>query len=173
MAKKAIGLNAIKIGDVGADGGQGTSLTAIGATVSQNAILQNDPPTVTDFNVEEQDDPYYSVSVPGKKTVKWSSYNTDLQALSGLLGGTFTAATTSVGNKWDMPVSLDPVEQSLEIDTKDGWKIEIPRAKIDVVLTWNLQKDKLAQVDYTATVLTPTKADTAPITFTDPYVSAV
>lgn len=172
MSSKSIGLAAIKMGDVGADGGMGTVLTAVGGTVSQNAILSNDQPSVTDFNIEEQDDPYYSVSVPGKKTVKWSSYNTDLTALSALLGGTLTAATTTSGNEWDMPNSIDPVEQSIELDTKDGWKIAIPRAKIDVVLTWNLQKDKLAQVDYTATVLTPTKAATAPITFTDPYKTA-
>lgn len=172
MAKKAIGLSKVEMGDVGADGGMGSSLNEVGATVSDNAIMQNDAPTVTDFNIEEQDDPFYSLSVPGKLTVKWSSYNTDLEALSTLLGGTYTAATSSVGGKWDMPDSVNSEEQSLKLTTKDGWTIEIPRAKIDVILTWNLQKTKLAQVDYTATVLKPTKDDTAKVTFTDPYKSA-
>lgn len=171
-AKKAIGLAKVEWGDVGADGGMGTVLTEIGATVSATAILQNDAATVTDFEIEEQDDPFYSESTPGKLTAKWSSYNTDLVQLSDLLGGTLTAATASSGNIWEMPDAVTSPERSIKFTTKDGWTIEAPRVKVDVILTWNFQKTKLAQVDYTATILKPTKAATAKVTFTDPYKTA-
>lgn len=168
MAKKSIGLSKIEMGDIAVDGGMGTVLTQIGATVSDTAVLANDAPTVTDFNIEEQDDPFFSQSTPGKRTVKWDSYNVDPATLPQLVGGTYTAATETDGAKWEAPATAPVIEQSLKITTKDGWVITIPRGTVDVQMEWNFQKTKLAVLHITYTILTPTKAATPPLTIVNP-----
>ncbi|RPE05555.1 hypothetical protein EGT74_24540 [Chitinophaga lutea] len=172
MAKKSIGLASLKMGDIAADGGMGAALSALGATVSDTAVLANEAASVTDFLVEEQDDPFFSQSTPGKRTLTWSTYDVDPATLERVFGGTYTPATALVGASWEAPASTPTIEQSIELTTKDGWVISIVRAKIDAVLQWNFQKTKLAQVDLTATILIPTKAATSPLKIVNPDLAA-
>ncbi|MBC9913187.1 hypothetical protein [Chitinophaga varians] len=165
-AKARIGLKKLEMGDVAADGGMGTSLAEFGATVSQTAVLQNESPNVTDFNIEEQSTPFYTASVDGKITLTWSSYNVEPSSLVLVKGGTVT--TDPSGTTWAAPTETPNIEKSIRLTTKDGTIIEIPRGKLDTVFQWNFQKDKLAQVDFTCTVLMPTKANTPHITIKTP-----
>lgn len=166
-AKARIGLKKIEMGNVAVDGGMGTSLTEIGATVSDTAVFANEAPNVTDFNIEEQTAPFYSQSTPGKFTVQWSSYNVEPAALVQTMGGTVT--TDASGNTvYTAPVDAPNIEQSVKATMKDNTVLSIPRARIDAVLQWNFQKTKLAQVDYTATALQPTKSGTGLFTITTP-----
>lgn len=165
MAKKSIGLKSIKIGAIAGDGGMGATLTQIGATVSDTAGITTAEGSTTDFKIEESDSPFYSlVSDPGKKTFAWSCYDVDPANLVKLLGGSVDGTTGA----WAMPDTIPDIEQSIEITTKDLWVIRMPRASVTGRLQWNLQKTKLAQVDMTATILVPTKANTAAATFTPP-----
>jgi len=89
MAKKSIGLTSILMGPIALDGGIGLSLTQIGATVSDSAVMSTSAGTFTDFNIEEQDTPFYSIeSQKGKTTVAWSTYDMDVDTLIRLFGGT-------------------------------------------------------------------------------------
>jgi hypothetical protein len=241
MAKKSIGLTSLRLGAIAGDGGMGTALSELGATVGDSAALTTAEGTKTDFIIEESDNPFYSIeSAPGAKTLAWSTYNVDLDVLarlwgnsvaavtnsvlttgaitagSGYVNGTYynvpltggtgtgaratitvaggvvtavaityggtgytaadslTTANTNLGGTgsgfavavatvgaglaaWDMPDSLPVIERSVEIITKDGWQILIPRMSISARMQWNLKKTALAQIDITGTMLKPTK----------------
>jgi hypothetical protein len=241
MAKKAIGLEYIRMGAVASDGGMGTALTALGATVSDSAAITTAEGTISNFNIEEADTPFYSLeSAPGTKTLAWSTYDVDLATLSRFWGGAVSATTNSIAtfgaitagtgyvsgtyynvpltggtgsgaratvvvagglvtgvtktyggtgytasdslsasnvnlggtgsgfavvvstvgtgvDAWAMPDSLPVIERSIEIKTKDGWFILIPRMSITARLQWNLKKTALAQIDISGTILKPTK----------------
>lgn len=166
MAKTSIGLSLLRMGAVAGDGGMGTSLTALGYTVADTAVLATEQGTTTDFKIEEQDDPVYSIqSEKGRTTLSWSCYDVDADTLVRLFGGTKTAGPPEV---WEAPPSTPEFEYSIELTPKSGGLIQIPRAKVVANFQWNLQKTKLAQIDIVATILTPTKANTGPIKITDP-----
>ncbi|SEV88928.1 hypothetical protein SAMN05428988_0158 [Chitinophaga sp. YR573] len=168
MAGKArIGLKKIEFGDVAGDGGMGTALTEFGATVSDTAVLSNDSPNVTDFNIEEQTAPFFTATVDGKLSIKWSSYNVEPAALVRVKGGTVTV-DASGNNTWNKPADTPNIEVSCKVTMKDGTIIQIPRGNITAVFQWNLQKNKLAQVDLTLYALLPTKDNTPEISITTP-----
>lgn len=166
MAKKSFGLASWKMGNIAGDGGMGTSLTQVGATVSDTASLTTDEGSKSDFNIEESDAPFFSTeSTAQKQTLNLSSYDVDLDTVARFFGGTVNAGPPRT---WDMPDTLPVIERSIEINTKDGWKIEIPRASITAKMQWNLQKTKLAQIDISAVILQPTKSGEPKATFTEP-----
>lgn len=91
MAKKIFGLANVEIGALGAGGTMGTSLSAVGETVSGTAVMTTEDNTVTDFKIEESDSPIESiVSEAGKITFAWSTYKINAATLEKLLGGTNT-----------------------------------------------------------------------------------
>lgn len=58
---------------------------------------------------------------------------------------------------WHAPDSIPEIEQSMEMEWKQGGKIKIPRAKVSAKLTMAFKRTALSQIDITATVLQPTK----------------
>jgi len=97
MAQKAIGLTSILMGSIATDGGMGTALTQVGATVSDSAAITTAEGTKTDFNIEESDNPFFSIeSTPGTKQLAWSTYDVDLNTLARFWGGSVSATVTSV-----------------------------------------------------------------------------
>lgn len=97
MAKKSIGLSSIRMGAIASDGGMGTALTQIGATVSDTASLTTAEGTKTDFTIEESDSPFYSIeSAPGTKTLAWSSYDVDLDTIARFWGGAVSSTANGI-----------------------------------------------------------------------------
>lgn len=167
MAKARVGLKKFEFGSVAVDGGMGTALSEFGATVSDTAILANESPTTTDFNIEQQSTPFYTVTEDGKLTIKLSSYDVEPASLVRVKGGTVT--TDPSGNStWNAPDETPIIEVSVKVTTKDGTIITVPRAKVDAVFNYNLQKKKLAQVDLTFTALMPTKSGVPQLSITTP-----
>jgi hypothetical protein len=166
MATKSIGLTSWKLGAIAVDGDMGTTLTQVGATVQDSAAITTETGTTSDFNIEESDSAFYSIeSTPGRVVLALSTYDVDLDTMARFWGGT---VVTGPPKTWDMPDTLPVIERSLEINTRDGWKLQIPRAAITVRMQWNLKKTALAQLDIEAVVLQPTKAGVKRIKFTQP-----
>ena len=85
---KSFGLASVEMGDIAGDGGMGTSLEAIGETVSGTASLTSEDNTVTDFKIEESDSPVESiVTEQGKITYAWSTYNCGARMMKKFFGG--------------------------------------------------------------------------------------
>jgi len=169
MAKKRYGLKAVKMGAVEADGGFSTSLLQVGATVSDSAVFTVEKPADTEFSIEESDEPFLVVSKAGKKTVAFSTYDTDVATCMRLFGGTQTTDTD--GNAiWQAPDSIPALEMSLELEMVKGGLLRITRAKISASIVWNFGKTKLPQIDIEATILIPEKNGEKTFTFNEKAV---
>lgn len=168
MAKRLLGLVSIAMGAIANDGGMGTTLAAVGDTVEDSCVLASEDATETEIKTEESADPIEIISTPGKKTLTWETYNVDGAMMAKLFGGTYTAATTGgspTPATWEAPAVFPDVEQSIEITDKKGNKIQIVRAKLAPRLQADLKKTALGKITIVATILTPTKANTAPLKF--------
>lgn len=154
---RSIGLKHIKIGDIAEDGGMGSALTILGVTYVDTADLVQGDPELTEIFSEENDDPEEVIETKASKSVKWSIINFDPDEMVRVLGG------TSVNGVWNAPTVMEPIEQSVEILSKNNLLIQIPRAKIVAKLNMQFRKKGVALIDIEAKILTPTKAATAPI----------
>ncbi|OQB81386.1 MAG: hypothetical protein BWX87_00651 [Bacteroidetes bacterium ADurb.Bin123] len=154
---RSIGLTSIKIGDIAEDGGMGQTLSPLGVTFQDTAELVRDDPEITEIYSEENDEPEEVVEVKGAARVRWKIMNIDPSEVVKVLGG-------SVSNGvYFSPVAKDPIEKSVEIITKTGLKIEIPRVKIYAKENFQFRKKGVLLIDIEARILTPTKAQTSPI----------
>ena len=172
-AKYGLGLVSMELGNIAGDGGISTGFTVLGNTVAGSAQLTSSDDTTTDFNIEESDTPVQSiVSAKGKLTLAWSCYDVDGATLQRLFGGTYTPYNASgpIHEKYEPPAVSPTLEQSIRVTDKKGNILAIVRAQISAKFNWSFAKDKLAQVDISADILTPTKVNTAPysITYPDP-----
>lgn len=158
--KRTIGLASIKLGAVGENGGMGTSLAVLGNTYQGTATLTQDDASETPFYVEEQDDPVEIEYTKGNTTLEFAIVDFSPATMVKVLGGKVTGVAPN--EKWDAPADIPVIEQSIEIITKKNLKIEIPRARIKAKLDLNFSKSEMGRILISATILKPTKADTAP-----------
>jgi len=93
MSKHTFGLQNVLMGNIAADGGVGTSLVAVGETVSGTAEMTTTDPTITDIMIEESDSPIESIVQAGITEMKWSTYNIDGGQLLKFFGGVYIPAT--------------------------------------------------------------------------------
>jgi hypothetical protein len=163
-------LSSFKIGDIAADGGMGTALEELGVVVRDTCVLTQADATVTEFNGEIEDDPYFQVSTPGKKTLTVDLFVNDGEQLERLFGGIYTPEVPAnpgpaAPEKWEAPAQQVSIEASVELVHKNGAKIQVPRMQIDARFEWNFKHNALALIHVTGTLLQPTKANTPPFTY--------
>jgi hypothetical protein len=159
---RSIGLAHIKLGAIANDGGMGQSLSILGVTYQDTADLTQEDPEITNIMSEENDEPEEVIEVKGAKKLKFSIMNFDPDVMVRVLGGT---STGSAPNKiWSAPIAADPIELSIDILTKRNVSILIPRAKITAKLNMQFRKKGVTLIDIVATILTPTKNGTLPMT---------
>lgn len=163
---RSYGLEYIKVGAIEEDGGLSTALAALGVTYENTAELVQDDPDITEIKSEENIEPEEIFEVEGTKRINWSIMNYDPDELVKILGGTATGVAPN--KTWESPVSKSPIELSVEFKTKTGHIVQVPRAKITAKLNWQMRKNGMALVEVSARIMTPTKADTAPISVTKP-----
>jgi hypothetical protein len=156
---RSIGLTHIKLGDIAGDGGMGTSLSILGVTYQDTAELVRDDPEVTEIFSEENDEPEEVVEVKGAAKLRWSIMDVTPATAVRILGGEVSGST------YESPLAKDPIEKSIEILTKTGLKIQIPRAKIYAKENFQFRKKGGLLIDIEARILTPSKADTPPISW--------
>lgn len=162
MGKYKLGLVNIKMGNVAGDGGMGTVLTPVGDTVAGTAVLTTEEAQTQDFKIEESDSPVKSIKTEADTmTLAWSTYASDADTLVKMFGGTKVPAASGAGEIWNAPDAIPEIEQSIELQWKDGGKVRIPRAMVTASLNLSFKRDALSQIDITAKVLQPTKAGVA------------
>jgi len=170
--KYGLGLVSIEFGDIAGDGGPGTVFTALGNTVKGSAQLTTADGTTTDFNIEEQDDPVETVqSTKGKTTLAFSCFDVQGPTLVKFFGGTYTpyaAGPPIVDESYAPPSSVLTIEQTVRVTDKKGNVLTICRGSVKAKFSWSFTSDKLAQVDVTVDILTPTKPNTPAYTIVYP-----
>jgi hypothetical protein len=172
MPQKRYGLQKVEIGVIAGDGDISTAFAEIGATVSDTCLVTIDAGTETAFNVEQSDDPYYIITKAGKKSVKFSTYDTDPATLVKFFGGTVTQ-DDDLNDVWNAPLAAVAIELSVRLTMAKGGVWSIVRAKVNANLAGENSKTKLPQVNFEATILAPEKANIAPMTFNGKTVDGV
>jgi len=161
---RSFGLQTLKMGDVGTSGGMGTSLTEIGKIVRDTCDLVMDDPQMNDIMSEQSDDPEEVITVKGTTTLKFSIMTMDPNVLVRVLGGSVSG--TAPNTSWNAPDTAPEIEQSIEITTKTGAKIQIPRAKVIGKINYQFRRNDVLKVDVTCRVLQPTDGVTESIIIT-------
>lgn len=163
----AIGLKNLYMGAIEADGGMSQSLELISYAVEGTPVLTFEEGEKTDFNIEQSNDPFYSITVPGNKVLTLSIYGQSPALMYKYFGGELTTgATTADPDIWESPLLFPDMERSILAEHMNGGYLQIPRAKVVALVQWNFQKNLLPQIDLNITVLTPEKVDEPPMTFT-------
>lgn len=158
--KHIMGVSSIKIGDIAADGGPGTSLAALGGTYKDSASFEEDDGTDVEHEIEEADDPVELLPGATKKIITWGIINMDPSQIVKVLGGTVSGAAPN--EKWNAPATKPAIYQTVEITDKNGETVTYPRCFIKAKRTWKITKTGILQVVIKARVMTPTKEGTAP-----------
>jgi hypothetical protein len=165
------GLQKVELSAIAGDGGVGVAFTQLGNTLQDSASLTSAQGQTTDFNIEESDAPVLSITKTGTLTLKWSCVDVSADTLVALFGGTKTGAGTVASPYiYTPPAAIVAIEKSVKLTDLQGNILTIVRASIYPAFNWGFSKTKIAQIDITAAILTPTKANTKPFTITYPGV---
>lgn len=163
----AIGLKNLYWGDIAGDGGMGTVLEPVSYSVEGTPVLNFEEGDKTDFNIEESNDPFYSITNPGNKVLTLSIYGQSPALMYKYFGGSLVVGSGSGSpDVWSAPLQFPDLEKSVLAEHTQGGYLSIPRAKISALVVWNFQKAALPQIDLTITILTPTKLNEPPMKFT-------
>jgi hypothetical protein len=153
---RLIGLESIRIGDVGVTGAMGTTLTSMVATVPDSAHLILEAPGTTDLYVEEEDLPDISILGTAKKSLEFATRDIGGAVLLEAFGGSYIT-TTGV---WSAPVTAVVIKEScIEAISKTyngkKLKIEIPRASIKTGGDLRFTKTESGQITFSCDVKVP------------------
>ncbi len=154
MATANYSLKSLKIGDIANDGTMGTALTEFDDPVRDTCVLTTDEGSTQDFFGEINDDPYYSVVVPGKTTLAADFYAKSASQLQKVFGGGVT------GDNWEAPATKVSFEQSIELTHQNGNKVSIIRANVSATFEWNFKRTALPLIHMKATILPPVNPTT-------------
>lgn len=140
------GVVSFKMGDVGAAGTMGASLTQYTGVKEATMVFDMAPPTTTDVNIEEVEFPYNQAQAGTPQSFTFELLGLKLSELVNFRGGTFTAGSGSK-DKWEKDPAIANILQSIEIVSKDG---------DDNEMTYNFVKCRIT----TGQSQTNTKSDT-------------
>lgn len=164
----AIGLKNMYMGAIASDGGMGTSLELVAYAIEGTPTLNFEEGDKTDFNIEQSNDPYYSITNPGNKVLTLSIYGVSPALMYKYFGGTLVIGATSANpDVWSAPATFPDLEKSIVLTHNQGGHLKIARGKISALVVWNFQKAALPQIDLTITILTPTKTAEPPMVFSE------
>ena len=169
-----IGLASLKAG--APDNTNGTmpasGLAQHGYVYCDTLEMTTEDPTTEEYYEEETDLPVASMPEAGKTTLIFEILRPSVADLVFWAGGEADSAT---GLTWKAPVGYVDKKLAIEITSKQGYKIEIPKAQIVASPTGGGAKSTPMRLKVTATVLVPTTSggtNMSPIQYTAPTPAA-
>ncbi|PLK44406.1 hypothetical protein [Emticicia sp. TH156] len=150
-----IGLAKIEVGEIGTNGVMGTSLETIGHTAEGSCTIETADPEITEFFVEELDEPIHTAAKMAVTTITFQLASPDLEQCKAVFGGDLNPET-GTPTSWDYPSGLVTIEKSVKITPKEGLIFSIPRAKITAKFTGQFGRSETLKVEVVITVLKPT-----------------
>ncbi|WP_259014453.1 hypothetical protein [Emticicia fluvialis] len=148
-----IGLAKIEVAPLGTDGAMGSPLATIGHTAEGSCTIETADPELTDFFIEEQDEPIHTAAKMAVTTITFQLAAPDLVQCQAVFGGNITG--TGSAAVWNYPSSLEKIEKSVKITPKEGIVFKIPRAKITAKFTGQFGRSETLKVEVVITVLKP------------------
>lgn len=159
------GLAKIEVADILPNGGLGTTFTQLGYTYEGSCKMVEDDPTFTQFNAEEVDTPVVETMKGGKIGLSFQIMDAIPETLALLTGGTASGSTPN--RTFELPATKTTVEKSIKITPTEGYTITIPRAKITAKFNAEFSKKNIVLIDVLATIMPPTLAGLAAMTWTE------
>ena len=154
------GYEKIEIGDCGADGAMGGSLTEIKAIVPDSVIFEVAEPEIAEIFVEKLDEPDILELIKGGiKSISLATRDLKTGNLELFFGG------STVPPKWSAPIKTVKKYQSVKLTGKsvDGKAIEIsiPKVLMSAKLTGNLKDSDSGIIESNCKVAIPVGASIA------------
>lgn len=138
-----------------------SAMYQLGLTNEGSAVFDQADPDTTDFKVEEQDTPIYSVNTQGKVTFTMEIADPSLDTIKEAIGGNITYGSGTSASQLDEEAvieisgSFEEIRRAVLIKPKVGFKrIVIPNGLVSAKLTGQVSKTGLFLV---TVVVTPTK----------------
>lgn len=150
-----IGLKSLKAGTPDDTTGEmpSTGLAVHGNVYRDTLDLSTDDPSTEDYYEEETDLPVASMPEAGKTTLVFEILRPSVADLVFWAGG---EADSSTGKVWKAPIGYVDKKLALEIESKQGYTISIPKAQIVANTVGGGAKSTPMRLKVTATVLVPT-----------------
>lgn len=155
------GLMGVYLGTIAGDGGPATTWVELGDTFADSMNLTSAEGTKIEFFTEEKTNAFISKTQAGSKTLTWTCVNISAQNLQKLFGGTVTGAGT-IGDPYiyRAPVAgVQAIERSIKVVNGDGVEFIFVRASVFPTFNIAFSKSQASQINITATILAPTKAN--------------
>lgn len=154
---RMFGVEKVEIGDCGADGIMGTSLSEIDGLVKDSVIFEIPEPDITEIEIENADEPdILDINKAGVKSVSLETRNLSLANFAKFLGG---EVVTDVSDEYQAPVSTTKILQSVKLTGKyvDGNRIviSIPKAFVYGTLGGEMQRSETGRLGVNCRVMTP------------------
>ncbi len=153
------GVEKFEMGDVGASGTMGGTLTTFTGIKEGTFTFSFAAPTTNDINIEESDFPYTQQVSGSPQSFTFELFGLNLSELVKFKGGTFTAGAAGTKDKWEAPTGIPDIVQSIAVTSKDGEENEsvysYVKCKIFAEQTQTNTKTDLIGLIVTATVLQP------------------
>lgn len=116
-----IGLSSFDMGAVGAGDTMGTSLTNFNGTKLGTFNLNFAEPGISDMQIEESDDPLFSIVNPVGKEFSLELIDLTLSEVVTFTGGTYTAGAGGLTrNNLTLPDTFPTILQSVKLTSKNG-----------------------------------------------------
>lgn len=162
------GVTSFKMGDPGAAGVMGAVLTQYLGVKEGTMTFDIAAPTTNDINIEESDYAYSQQLSGSPKSFTFELFGLKLSEIEEFLGGTFTAGSLGTKDKWEAPVTIPDINQSVEITSKDGDGQEVVysfvKCRISGAQTQTNTKTDLIGLQVTCAILQPVDASGDPLT---------
>lgn len=149
MSLITLGLSQILVGTA-APGGTMPSLTKIGKTYKDSCKLNQAASEVTEHFEEGKASPEVRKKQKKIPVLTFSIMDPNAQALADYIGGTVT------NGKWGFDGTEEVANRAIQIQTEQGFWIDIPNADIEAVLNAELSVKGIFLVDFTVTPLSVT-----------------
>lgn len=162
-----IGLSSLKAGAIDATNGTmpSSGLDVHGNVYRDTLQISTTDTSFDDYFEEEIDKPVASFATVGDTTITWEILRPSVADLVFWCGG------TADGGTWNAPTSYAEVTKALQINSKQGYKIEFPKCQISANITGGGAKSTPMRLAVSAKVLVPSTSggvDTAPMILTEP-----
>lgn len=166
MPQYSFGLASAKFGAKGALDVMGTTLAALGKSREGSVSFTIPEQSKTEFRSEEDEAPVFQITDNDKPAVfELELMDADADSLATVFGGTVTGTSPKV---WEPPLVSTVIEKSVEITTKNGVIIKIPRGALTPMVDFKISRKELWGVKVRVEALKPASALLAPYSISFP-----
>lgn len=153
------GVESFKMGDCGAAGAMGGSLTQYVGIKEGTMTFDFAPPTISEIFIEESDTAYTTNTTGSAKSFTFELLGLKLSQVPKFLGGTFTAGSGGTKDKYAYPAAAADILQSVQFTSKDSEGhtaiYSFPKCRVSGAMSGTNTKTDTIGLNVTISILQP------------------